>query len=175
VPGTCRTCRRAISPAVAESCAKIAERLFYSEEWLRTQGMSQTDIAALREWERQSELTRMRSILADIAFERVLYRNPRGVHVHEPFPSWSLERHLAYEPLARTDYLLARCAQAALYRRLRRLPGGLLGDEARRFVREEVFRGASELRFEEWFQKITNEAPDCTAWLEDVAKVGRVP
>jgi hypothetical protein len=115
----------------------------------------------------------MRSILDDIELERVLYRNPRSAvrRGNEPFPAWSLKRHLAYEPLARADYLLARCAQAALYRKLRAMPGGLLGDEARRFVREQAFRGASELRFEEWFQKITGQAPNCAAWLHDVAKI----
>lgn len=175
VPGTCRTSRRPISPAVAEGCAKIAERLFYSEEWLQTQDTTPADIAALQEWERQSELTRMRSILDDIELERVLYRNPRGhiTRANEPFPSWSLKRHLAYEPLARADYLLARCAQAALYRKLRRMPGGLLGDDARHFVREQAFRGASELRYDEWFQRMTGEAPNCTAWLEDVAQINR--
>lgn len=185
VRGTCRTSRRPISPAVSESCAKITERLFYSEEWLQSQGVAPEDIHALRDWERQSERMRMRSILADMEFERALYRNPKdnvmrdyavierktaGVEIDASFPAWSLSRTLAFEPLARGDYLLARCAQAALYRRLRAMPGGLLGDEARRFAREQVFRGATELRYEEWFRKITGETPNCTAWLEDVAK-----
>jgi hypothetical protein len=86
------------------------------------------------------------------------------------FPAWALKRHLAFEPLARVDYLLARCAQAAVYRRLRELPGGLLGEPARRVLREEVFRNASGSRYEDWFRRATGTEPNCTAWLQDVAR-----
>lgn len=185
VPGSCRTLDRPVSPAVSESCAKIAERLFYSEEWLQSQGVPPGDIASLRKWETQSERMRMRSILTDLEFERVLYRDPRGdltgeyaaisneiagVEIDRDFPAWTLKRHLAFEPLARMDYLLARCAQAAVYRRLRKLPGGLLGEEARRVAREEVFRGATAMRYEEWFERATGTAPNCEAWLADIAE-----
>jgi hypothetical protein len=184
VPGSCRTVRHPVSPAVSESCAKIAERLFYSEEWLRSQGVPPREIALLREWERRSELMRMRSILADMELERALYRDPRGdimrqsiaierktagVQMPPEFPSWALKRHLAFEPLARVDYLLARCGQAAVYRRLRRLPGGLLGGPARQLLRDEVFRNASASRFEDWFRRAAGTEPDCSAWLQDVA------
>ncbi len=185
-PASCRTFRHPVSPAVSEGCAKITERLFYSEEWLQSQRVSPSEIQLLRRWERASELTRMRAILADIEFERVLYRDPSGdvmgeyiaiehktagVEAGREFPAWALERHLAFEPLARVDYLLARCAQAAVYRRLRRLPGGLLGEAAQRVLREQVFRGAQGLRFEEWFRRATGAEPNCTAWLEDVVQV----
>jgi hypothetical protein len=158
--------------------------LFFSEEWLRSQGVPPAEIASLREWERQSELMRMRSILADVEFERVLYRDPNGdlmdqyigiqmntagVQPDGAFPSWALKRDLVFEPLARMDYLLARCAQAAVYRRLRQLPGGLLGEPARELVREQVFGGATALRFEDWFRRATGTEPNCDAWLEDVA------
>lgn len=183
-PGSCRTARHPMSPAVSESCAKIAERLFYSEEWLQSQGVPPAEIALLREWERQSELMRMRSILADLELERALYRDPRGnvmreyieierrtagVQMSAEFPSWALKRHLAYEPLARVDYLLARCGQAAVYRRLRQLPGGLLGGPARQFLREQVFRNASAERYEDWFRRAVGTEPNCSAWLKDVA------
>jgi hypothetical protein len=164
----CRTFRRPICHAVSEGCAKAAERLFYSEEWLRTQGVPQDEIGALRDYERQSERMRMHSILDDIELERALYRDPRYAPRD---PQWTQKRHLAFEPLARTDYLLARCAQAAIYRRLRKLPGGLLGDPARKVLRDDVFRGASGLRFEQWFRKATGEEPNCAAWLHDVADV----
>jgi hypothetical protein len=185
VPGPCRTFSHPVSPAVSESCAKIAERLFYSEEWLQSQGVPSGEIESLQEWERQSELTRMRSILADIEFERVLYRDPggdvmseyiaiqnrtAGVEMSKDFPAWSLKRHLAFEPLARVDYLLARCAQAAVYRRLRQQPGGLLGDPARQLLRDQVFRDASGSRFEDWFRRAAGTEPNCSAWLQDVAK-----
>ncbi|HXH37861.1 MAG TPA: hypothetical protein VNN08_04500, partial [Thermoanaerobaculia bacterium] len=185
VPGACCTFRHPVSSAVSESCAKIAERLFYSEEWLQSQGVPPGEIALLREWERQSELMRMRSILADMELERALYRDPKGnvmrqyiaierrtagVQMSSEFPAWALKRHLAFEPLARVDYLLARCGQAAVYRRLRQLPGGLLGGPARQFLREEVFRNPSGLRFEDWFRKAVGTEPNCSAWLEDVAK-----
>jgi hypothetical protein len=186
VPGSCRTLRHPVSPAVSEGCAKIAERLFYSDEWLRSQGVPSGEIELLRNWERQSELMRMRSILADIEFERVLYRDPRGdvmreyvsierrtagVEMSKDFPSWALKRHLAFEPLARVDYLLARCAQAAVYRRLRQLPGGLLGLPARQLLRDQVFRDAAGSRFEDWFRKAAGTEPNCSAWLQDVAEV----
>jgi hypothetical protein len=185
VPGSCRTFRHPVSPAVSESLAKIAERLFYSEEWLQSQGVPPGEIASLREWERRSELMRMRSILADMELERALYRDPRGnvmgeyvaierrtagVQMPTEFPSWALKRHLAFEPLARVDYLLARCGQAAVYRRLRQLPGGLLGGAAQKILREEVFRDASGARFEDWFRKAAGTEPSCSAWLQDVAK-----
>jgi hypothetical protein len=185
VPGSCRTFRHPISPAVSESCAKITERLFYSEEWLQTQGVPPAEIVSLREWERQSELMRMRSILADVELERAVYRDPRGdvmreyiaiqrrtagVEMSTEFPSWALKRHLAFEPLARVDYLLARCAQAAVYRRLRKLPGGLLGGPARQLLRDQVFRDAAGSRFEDWFRRATGTEPNCSAWLQDVAK-----
>lgn len=184
VPGSCCTVRHPVSPAVSESCAKIAERLFYSEEWLQSQGVPPDEIASLREWERQSELMRMRGILADMELERALYRDPRGnilresvaierstagVQMSPEFPSWALKRYLAFEPLARVDYLLARCAQAAVYRRLRQLPGGLLGAPARQLLRDEVFRNASASRFEDWFRRAAGTEPDCSAWLQDVA------
>jgi hypothetical protein len=184
-PGSCSTFRHPVSPAVSESCAKIAERLFYSEEWLRSQGVPPSEIALLREWERQSELMRMRSILADMELERAIYRDPRGnvmgeyvaierrtagVQMTTEFPSWALKRHLAFEPLARVDYLLARCGQAAVYRRLRQLPGGLLGAPARQLLRDEVFRNASGARFEDWFRKAAGAEPNCSTWLQDVAK-----
>jgi hypothetical protein len=187
-PGSCRTFKRPVSSAVSESCAKIAERLFYSEEWLQTQGVAQNDIEAIRKWERQSEQMRMRSILADLEFERILYDRPdadltarymaiqretAGVQADGDFPAWALKRHLAFEPLARADYLLARCGQAAVYRRLRKLPGGLMGEAARKVLREEVFRGASGLRFEEWFRRAAGTEPNCSAWLEDVAGAGQ--
>ncbi len=183
VPTSCRTLNRPVSPAVSESCAKIAERMFYSEEWLGAEGVPREEIAALREWERQSERMRMRGILADIEFERVVYRDPTGdvmgrymaiqqrtagVEIGREFPAWALKRHLAFEPLARIDYLLARCGQAAVYRRLRALPGGLFGEEARQILREQVFRGASGLRFEDWFRKAVGTEPNCSAWLQDV-------
>ncbi|HEV7923373.1 MAG TPA: hypothetical protein VGR02_21525 [Thermoanaerobaculia bacterium] len=183
VPTSWRTLRRPVSPAVSESCAKIAERLFYSEEWLQLQDVPQGEIEALRGWEKRSERMRMRSILADLELERALYRNPTGdlmtqyiaiqdktagVVIGRDFPAWALKRDIAYEPLGRVDYLLARCAQAAVYRRLRQLPGGLLGEPARQMLRNQVFRGASELRFEEWFRKATGSEPDCSAWLQDV-------
>jgi hypothetical protein len=184
-PGSCRTFRHPVSPAVSESCAKITERLFYSEEWLQSQGLPSAEIEMLREWERQSELMRMRSILADIELERAVYRDPRsdvmreyiaiqrrtaGVEISTEFPSWALKRHLAFEPLARVDYLLARCGQAAVYRRLRKLPGGLLGGPARQLLRDQVFRDAAGSRFEDWFRRATGTEPSCSAWLQDVAK-----
>ncbi|HYO78942.1 MAG TPA: hypothetical protein VE010_20940 [Thermoanaerobaculia bacterium] len=183
-PGSCRTFSRPVSPAVSESCAKIAERLFYSEEWLQSQHVPADEIVLLRNWEQQSELMRVRGILVDLEFERLLYRNPggdlsaqyarmqrstAGVQTGGDFPAWALKRHLAFEPLARGDYLLARCGQAAVYRRLRQMPGGLLGDPARRFVREQVFRGASGLRYDEWFRRATGAEPNCDAWIEDIA------
>jgi hypothetical protein len=186
VPTSCRTLKRSFSPAVAESCAKIAERLFYSEEWLRSQGVPPSEIQMLRNWERQSELMRVRGILADMEFERVMYQNPAedlmgqyiaierrtaGVDVGREFPAWALKRDLAFEPLSRVDYLLARCGQAAVYRRLRALPGGLMGEPARRFMREQVFRGATESSYEEWFRRATGTEPNCTAWLHDIAQV----
>jgi hypothetical protein len=183
-PGSCRTFRHPVSTAVSESCAKITERLFYSEEWLQSQGVPSGEIESLREWERQSELMRMRSILADIELERALYRDPggdvmreyissqrrtAGVEMPKEFPSWALKRHLAFEPLARVDYLLARCGQAAVYRRLRELPGGLLGAPARQLLRDQVFRDASASRFEDWFRRAAGSEPNCSAWLQDVA------
>ncbi len=183
-PGSCRTLRHPYSAAVSEGCAKVTERLFFAEEWLRQQGVPAEDVGAMKRWEVQSERMRMRSILADIEFERAAYANPDGdlpgqysaiqrdtarVDAERDVDAWALKRNLAFEPLARTDYLLARCAQAAIYRRLRPLPGGLLGDAARKVAREEVFRGASGMSYEEWVKRATGEAPDCTAWLEDVA------
>lgn len=175
VPGSCRTTRRPLSPAVSESLAKIAERLFYAEEWLRTQHVPEAEIAALRQWEMQSERMRMQSILDDIELERLLYRDPAGAsrNGNSGFPAWALKRDLALDPLGRTDYLLARCGQAAVYRRLRQMPGGLLGAPARAFLRQEVFAGATALRFEEWFQRAVGTEPDCTAWLEDVSQIPR--
>jgi hypothetical protein len=187
-PGSCRTFRHPVSPAVSEGCAKITERLFYSEEWLQSQGVPPDEIASLREWERESERMRMRSILADMELERVFYRDPRGdilgasiaierrtagVEISGEFPSWALKRHLAFEPLARVDYLLARCAQAAVYRRLRKLPGGLMGAAARQVLRHEVFRGASGMRFEDWFRRAAGAEPNCAAWSQDVAQSQR--
>jgi hypothetical protein len=189
VPTAWRTVRRPVSPAVSESCAKITERLFYSEEWLRSQNVPQNEIESLRKFEMRSESMRMRSILTDIEFERVLYRDPRadvmtqyiailrktgGVDMSGDFPAWALKRHLAFEPLARTDYLLARCAQAAVYRRLRALPGGLLGEPARQVVRQ-IFRDATASRYEDWFRRATGSEPNCAAWLEDVADEGPLP
>ena len=183
-PASCRTLRRPVSPAVSESCAKVAERLFYSEEWLRLQAVPPEDIAALQEWERESERMRVRNILADIEFERVAYQSPNadwmnafvaiqsrtaGEEAGRDFPGWALKRDLAFEPLGRVDYLLARCAQAAVYRRLRALPGGLLGESAREVLHDDVFRGASGMRYEEWFRRAAGTEPDCTAWLQDVA------
>lgn len=167
-PSSCRTFRRPVSGAVSEGCARIAERLFHSEEWLRTQGVPPAEIAALRAWERQADVVRMRSILADLDVERDLYRDPSHGG-SGGFPAWALKRDLVFEPLARMDYLLARCAQAAVYRRLRRLPGGLLGEPARQLLRDEVFRGATALRFEDWFRRAADSEPDCAAWLQDVA------
>src|SRR5260221_11123331 len=109
---------------------------------------------------------RMRRILGDMELERVLYHDPRGnmmresvaierrtagVQMSTEFPSWALKLHLAFEPLARVDYLLALCGQAAVYRRLLQLPVGLLGGPARQLLRDEVFRNASASRFEDWF------------------------
>jgi hypothetical protein len=185
---SCRTLKRPYSPAVSESCAKITERLFFSAEWQQSQGVPPAEIELLREWERKSELMRMRSILADIEFERAIYRKPEGdltgqfiaierrtagVDVGREFPAWALKRNLAFEPLARVDYLLARCAQAAVYRRLRKLPGGLMGEPARKVMRDQVFRGAAELNFEDWFRKAAGAEPNCSAWLEDVAHASR--
>ncbi|MGZ5441949.1 MAG: hypothetical protein ACXW5U_24690 [Thermoanaerobaculia bacterium] len=183
-PTSCRTLRRPVSSAVSESCAKVGERLFYSEEWLRMQAVPPEDIDALQDWERESERMRMRGILADIELERVVYQSPNadwmsafvaiqrrtaGVDVGRDFPAWALKRDLAFEPLGRVDYLLARCAQAAVYRRLRVLPGGLLGESAREVLRDDVFRGASAMRYEEWFRRAAGTEPDCSAWLQDVA------
>ena len=170
VPSSCRTMRRPVSAAVSEGCARIAERLFYSEEWLRSQDVPPAGIEALQEWERGSDVARMRGILADLELERALYRDPDG----EAFKAggdlaWALKRDLVFEPLARMDYLLARCAQAAVYRRLRQLPGGLLGEPARRLLRDQVFSGASALQFEEWFRRAAGTEPNCDAWLQDVA------
>jgi len=179
--------RRPASPAVAESCAKVAERLAYAPEWLRLQGVPEEEIEAMVLWERASERARMRSILADVEFEESLYQDPEGnldtiharirarvagVRIPPDYPVWALNRSLAFEPLERIDYLLARCAQAAIYRRLRALPGGLLGKEARRVLREDVLSPAAGLRYEEWFERATGHAPECTAWLQDVARLG---
>lgn len=176
----CRTSRRAVSPAVSEGCAKISERLFFSPEWLEVQGVPAAEVGRLRSWETQSERMRMRSILSDLEMERILYRDPRvevmtsyiriqrdlaGVETPGDVPAWALKRHLAYEPLARADYLLARCAQAAVYRRLRALPGGLLGSAARTVLREEVYGGATSMRYEEWFRRATGKDPNCEDWL----------
>jgi hypothetical protein len=186
VPESCRTFCRPVSAAVSEGCAKITERLFYSTEWLQSQGVAPGEIESLQKFERQSELMRMRSILSDIEFERALYREPgadlrsqyasilnktAGVQMPGDFPAWALKRHLAFEPLARVDYLLARCAQAAVYRRLRKLPGGLLGEPARQILREQVFRDTTGSRFEDWFRRAAGAKPDCSAWLQDVAGV----
>ncbi|MGN6184752.1 MAG: hypothetical protein ACTHQM_13970 [Thermoanaerobaculia bacterium] len=185
-PQACRTMRRPVSQSVSESCAKVAERLFYAEEWLQAQDVPESEIHALQNWETESERMRMRSILADLEFERVIYAAPRGdwvrdyatiqattagVQASDAFPEWALKRHLAFEPLTRMDYLLARCAQAAVYRRLRVLPGGLLGTASQKVLREDVFRGASSMRYEEWFRSATGSEPNCAAWLEDVARV----
>ena len=182
-PGnSCKTLRRPFSMAVSEGCAKVAERMFFSPEWLKLQAVPESEISALKKWERQSELMRMRSILADLEFEQAFYRAPEGellsefiriqrstagIEVPHDFPSWTLKRHLAFEPLARMDYLLARCAQAAVYHRLRALPGGLLGVEAQQVMKEAVFAGSTGLSFEEWFRRAVGSEPDCTAWLED--------
>jgi hypothetical protein len=184
---SCRTSRRAVSPAVSESCAKISERLFFAPEWLATQGVPAAEVARLQSWEVQSEGMRMRSILADLEMERVLYRDPRanvmnayiriqreqaGVETPGDVPAWALKRHLAYEPLARADYLLARCAQAAVYRRLRALPGGLLGSAARAVLRDEVYAGATGMQYEEWFRRATGKNPTCEDWI---ASIGAAP
>lgn len=181
-----KSLQRPFSPAVSEGCAKVAERLFYSPEWLTIQKLPAEDIAALRNWERSSEIARMRSILADLEFERVLYegsdddleseyvriqKDVAGVKVPDEFPGWTLKRHLAYEPGARMDYLLARCAQAAIYRRLRALKGGLLGEESQRVLREEVFGDAARLSFEEWFRRAAHTEVSCNAWLQDVVSI----
>lgn len=97
-------------------------------------------------------------------------RRTAGVEMPVEFPSWALKRHLAFEPLARVDYLLARCGQAAVYRRLRQLPGGLLGSAAQKILREEVFRDSSGARFEDWFRKAAGTEPSCSAWLQEVAE-----
>ena len=98
-----------------------------------------------------------------------LQREIAGVEMPPDTPWWAVEKNLAFEPLGRFDYLLARCAQAAIYRRLRALPGGLLGEEARRVLRDDVLAPAAGTRFEEWFERAAGTPPDCTAWLEDVA------
>jgi len=170
VPSSCRTMRRPVSAAVSEGCARIAERLFHSEEWLRSQDVPVAEIEALQKWERERDVARMRGILADLELERALYRDPDG----EAFQAggdlaWALKRDLVFEPLARMDYLLARCAQAAVYRRLRQLPGGLLGGPARRLLRDQVFSGATAMQFEEWFRRAAVTGPSCDAWLQDVA------
>ena len=82
---------------------------------------------------------------------------------------------LAFEPLGRFDYLLARCAQAAIYRRLRALPGGLLGEEARRVLRDDVLVPAAGSGLEEWWRRAAGARPGCEAWLEDVAGLQAVP
>ena len=104
----------------------------------------------------------------DAAFAR-LQREVAGVRVPPGAPWWAVEKNLAFDPLGRFDYLLARCAQAAVYRRLRSLPGGLLGEASRRVLREEVLAPAAGSRYEEWFERAAHTSPDCAAWLEDVA------
>lgn len=79
----------------------------------------------------------MRSILADIEFETVFYEHPErdpdaefgriereiaGVKQPVNAPFWTLQRQLAFNPRERVNYMLARCAQAAIYRRLRKTP-----------------------------------------------------
>jgi hypothetical protein len=182
--------RRPISPAVAEACGKVAERLLYAPEWLRAQGVPEEEIEALRAWERASERARGRDILADDLFERTMYRDPEadldaefrrlqeevaGVRMPPGAPWWATEKNLAFEPLGRFDYLLARCAQAAIYRRLRALPGGLLGEEARRVLRDDVLASAAGSRLEEWWRRAAGARPGCAAWLEDVAGLQAVP
>lgn len=178
--------RRTASGAVAEGCAKIAERLAYSPEWLSVHGVDPADIAAIKEWERASELARMRGIIADVDFEVEFYRDPTselqpkflriqrtvcGLNYPPEIPAWATQRSLAFEPLARMDYLLARCAQAAIYRRLRSQPGGLLGAASAQIVRTDVMNAASGRTFEEWYRRAAGEEADCTAWLEDVAQL----
>jgi hypothetical protein len=182
--------RRPISPVASEACGKIAERLLYTPEWLRLQGVPEEDIEALRRWERASERARGRDILADTLFEAAMYRDPEadldaefrylqetiaGVRLPSDAPWWAVEKNLAFEPLGRFDYLLARCAQAAVYRRLRALPGGLLGEEARRVLRDDVLAPAAGNRLEEWWERAAGTPPDCTAWLEDVAGLPAEP
>ena len=70
------------------------------------------------------------------------------------------------------DYLLARCAQAAIYRRLRAQPGGLLGEASSRLLREEILPAAAGATYEDWFEAAAGEPPSCRAWIEDVARLG---
>jgi hypothetical protein len=181
--------RRIASPAVGEACAKLAERLVFAPEWLRRQGVVDADVVALESWETASERWRARRILADTAFERALYADPEAdldsvdtglqaglAGLRQPVPgTWAVRRDLVLEPLGRLDYLLARCAQAAVYRRLRSLPGGLLGGEASRVLRNDVLGTAPGSSFEAWFWHAAGEAPGCRAWIEDVARVGHRP
>jgi hypothetical protein len=185
-----RLLRRTACDAVSEACGKLAERLVFSPEWLERQGVPEADRAALQEWERRSERARMRGILADTAFEERLYADPTGdldaactevqarlagVRVSWEMPGWTVERTLLLEPLGRFDYLLARCAQAAVYRRLRALPGGLLGEEAGRVLQEEVLAPAAGATFADWFRRAAGREPDCSAWIEDVAGLPAPP
>lgn len=180
-----RLLRRPGSPAVSESAAKLAERLVYAPEWLRRQGAPEEVSQRMAAWERASEIGRMGNFLALTHLEEELYADPQGnldtayareqarlAGVDIPFdvPAWALDRGLVFDPFESWDYVLARCAQAQIFRRLRGLPGGLLGEQARRVLREEALIPAAGERFEAWVGRATGgETIDCAAWLEDVA------
>ena len=177
--------QRTRSRAVAEGAAKLLERLAFAPEWLRPLGASDEQLAALAKWEARSERGRARRILGDAAFEELLHESPEGaldamhraswaefglLSPHE-VPAWAAERSLSHAPGSRIGYLLGRCVQAAVYRRLRAQPGGLLGEESLRLLREEILPSAAGSSYEEWFEIATGEPPSCEAWLEDVAWV----
>jgi hypothetical protein len=178
--------QRCRSGAVSEAAAKLAERLAWSPEWLRSVGVSEDDIALVGDWEALSERARGRRILADAAFERVLHEHPgaaldamhrsaweriAGLLSPPEVSAWAAQRSFSHDPGERMDYLFARCAQAAIYRRLRAQPGGLLGTEASRLLREEILPSAAGATYEDWFRLSTGENPNCAAWLQDVARL----
>lgn len=177
--------QRVRSQAVAEGAAKLFERLAFSPEWLATFGVSEADREAVADWEAVSERGRARRILADTEFEELLHDAPGGAldAMHRSawaahgllspaeLPAWALERSLTRRPGERLDYLLARCAQAAIFRRLRALPGGLFGSEARALLSGEILPAAAGASYEDWFEAATGAPPSCEAWLEDVARL----
>jgi len=176
--------QRCRSGAVSEGAAKLAERLAWSPEWLRSVGVAEADLERVAEWEAISERARGRRILADAEFEELLHEQPdaaldaihrstwasiAGLRSPPEASAWAAQRSLSHAPGERLDYLYARCAQAAIYRRLRALPGGLLGAESSRLLREQVLPAAAGATYEEWFQLSAGEPPNCDAWLQDVA------
>lgn len=173
------TTRRLLSRSVSESCARVAEELIYTPEWLQMQHTRADKFEAIRH--RSAEWRAMRQTLANIEFENVFYEDPSkdpdaefsriqssvaGVTVSSREPAWALQKELAFNPRYAVDDLLARCAQAAIYQRLRKLPGGLLGSESLKTMRQDVFEYAAGHRYEEWFSVAAGTQPDCNAWLQ---------